>query len=443
MRSAGCLLIVLLLAACDQDDTVSEARWLQAAGQYEESIDLLAPYLQSNPADAEAQYLYGAALTRVSRPSEAQWPLREAMRDPDWVVAAGLVLANNGIVTQNYHSALRAANAVLEVEPDNLMALQLRASAHIVSRRGYEEALEDADRLLELDPDHPDAGVLRAIALLGLYRVDEAEQQLQETAEKRKSVTPALAANYCVAMVEFFVENEDAEKASAQVEKCLAEHPVNISVVSRALEYFEAGGDAAAGLDLLRRTLEEVPRDSTVRYALASRLYANGRAEEAEALMLEAVDFETGAASVAARLELHSYYTEIGSQEKAAETLEAALALLGDGAPSRLQLALVESWVGLGRFEEARKLAPKIADPAHRAFGEGYIAIFSDDPALALERYSEGYRTWPDNAVARYYGAYAAEQLGRFDRAIEQYRYSIRADPGATDARRRPLMPRG
>lgn len=443
MRSAGLLYkvlivsVALLLAGCEKEDTVAEARGFQAAGDDAASIELLVPHLQSHPEDAEAHYLYGAALTRLSRPSEAQWPLREAMRDPEWLVDAGLVLANNAIVTQNYHTALQAANEVLEVEPDNIMALQQRASAHIVSRRGYEEALEDADHIIDLEPDHRDAGVLRAIALLGLYRVEEAEAQLEETAARGGDVAPMLAANYCVAMVDFFVENENPEKAASQLERCLAEHPDNIRVVSRALEYYETEGDVDAGLDLLRRTLEDLPRDPLVRYALASRLYANGKAEEAEALMLAAVDFQPGAASVPARLELHSYYAEIGASEKAADTLEEALELLGDEAPARLQLALVERWVGLGRFEDARELAGEIADPAHRAFGEGYVAVFSDDPALALERYSEGYRTWPDNAPARYYGAYAAEQLGRFDRAVEEYRYSIRADPGATDARYR------
>jgi tetratricopeptide (TPR) repeat protein len=42
---------------------------------------------------------------------------------------------------------------------------------------------------------------------------------------------------------------------------------------------------------------------------------------------------------------------------------------------------------------------------------------------------------WPDNAVARYYAARAAEQVGDFDRAVDEYRFSIRAGPGATDAR--------
>jgi tetratricopeptide (TPR) repeat protein len=39
--------------------------------------------------------------------------------------------------------------------------------------------------------------------------------------------------------------------------------------------------------------------------------------------------------------------------------------------------------------------------------------------------------------VARYFSALAAEQLGDFDRAIEEYRYSVRTDASATEARLR------
>ena len=41
---------------------------------------------------------------------------------------------------------------------------------------------------------------------------------------------------------------------------------------------------------------------------------------------------------------------------------------------------------------------------------------------------------WPNNAIARYYAAVAAERLGEFRRAIEEYRYAMRVDPLATDA---------
>ena len=44
---------------------------------------------------------------------------------------------------------------------------------------------------------------------------------------------------------------------------------------------------------------------------------------------------------------------------------------------------------------------------------------------------------WPDNAPTRYYLARAAESLGDFDRAVEEYRQAIRSEPSMLAARER------
>jgi tetratricopeptide (TPR) repeat protein len=67
----------------------------------------------------------------------------------------------------------------------------------------------------------------------------------------------------------------------------------------------------------------------------------------------------------------------------------------------------------------------------------GRVHLARGELAQALERFAEGLRLWPDNAVARYYAAIAAERVGDFDRVISEYRYSIRAGAGQSDARRR------
>jgi tetratricopeptide (TPR) repeat protein len=67
----------------------------------------------------------------------------------------------------------------------------------------------------------------------------------------------------------------------------------------------------------------------------------------------------------------------------------------------------------------------------------GRVAQERGDPALALDHFDEALRVWPDNPLARYYAALAAEGLGDFERALEEYRYAIRISVGATDARTR------
>lgn len=431
------LALVLVISGCEPANRIQEARSLQDAGKYDASIEILRDQLQDTPRDPEARFLYGVALSALSRPSEAQWPLREAMRDDEWLVPAALVLARDALATSNYHSALKVANQILDLDADSLDGLQLRSTAALMSRKAYDEALADADRIIELDPNHSDAGVLRAIALLGLYRVEEAEEQLLAAAEQRGESGPSVQALYCVTMVSFFVANEDLEEAERQVERCRTEHPDSAQTVSTAIEFFDSQGQSEKSLAILEETLADKPGELGVRSGLALRLVRLGRMEEADALMVEATGFAKGPASVPARLELHNYYKLTGRGPEAAEALAGVVDLLGEATSPQMQLALVEQWVGLGEFEKAEAVSEEISDPAHRAFADANIAVFQGDNRRALERYSAGYETWPNNAAARYYGAYAAERLGLFDRAIDEYRYSIRADPGATDARER------
>ena len=427
-----------MFSACGgETDLLAEARALQQRGALEESLDPLRRHLAAEPDDAEAHFLHGAALSMLARPSEAQFSLREAMNDSDWLIPAAATLAQNALSTRNYHSALQAAQAILDQDADNVEGLRLRATAHIESRKGYAEALEDADRILEIDPEHLDAGTLRAIALLGLYRVDEAEEQLLKSAELERGTSGELQATYCVGMLLFFQEREDFEAADRQALRCNEDHPTSLAVLSAAVEYFESRGRAEDGLALLEEALEKRPENLDVRLAIVARLSAAGRHDAAEALLVEAADPGDGLASIPARFELVRYYRSVGRLEEAADLFSSTLEESELSVGPKVRLSLVELLVGLDRFDEAERAADRIEDKAHRVFGKGYIAVFRGDYALALAQYSDGYATWPDNAVARYYGAYAAEQLGLFDRAIDEYRYSIRIDSNATDARYR------
>jgi len=424
-------------SGCQEQDAVEQARTLQASAGFEASIEVLRTHLDSHPQDAEAQYLYGLALSQTVQPSRAQWPLREAMRDEDWLVPAGIVLARDALATGNYHSATQVADAILEHSPGLVDGLQLRASAAIMSRKAYDRALEDAEQIMDLEPDHPDAGVLRAVALLGLGRTEEAETQIHDALETRGEVHPDLAGTYCAGIVKFLMEKRDTEGAASQADRCLEDHPNHALVISTAIELHDGQQNVERSMEVLRKALEAMPRSLDLRQALARRLHGLNRGDEAEALLVEATRFEPAAFATEARLELFDFYRAIGEPDKAADQLKTVVDVLGSAAPPQMQFALADTLISSGRLDEALSVAENMTNAAHRAFTEGQVALFREDPERALERLSEGYKTWPDNATARYYGGYAAEQLGRIERAIEEYRYSIRAGAGETDARYR------
>ena len=72
---------------------------------------------------------------------------------------------------------------------------------------------------------------------------------------------------------------------------------------------------------------------------------------------------------------------------------------------------------------------------AHQHLVRGRVYLEREQFGLAFEEITKGVVAWPENPVARYYAALAAEGLGDFDRAVEEFRYSIRSGPSHTDAR--------
>ena len=122
------LMVALLLAAgptgCSSDaDRLEQVHELHARRQFGPSLDPLRELLESRPDDPEVLYLYGVAMGRGGRPTQATWSLREARRDPEWTVRANLALAALGLASRDHGAALEAAEAVLALEPENLGAL--------------------------------------------------------------------------------------------------------------------------------------------------------------------------------------------------------------------------------------------------------------------------------------------------------------------------------
>jgi tetratricopeptide (TPR) repeat protein len=441
-RAAPLALLVLLLciplAGCGPSDPVAEIRELHAKGGFAESLEPLRGFLETHPDDAEVHYLYGLALLRTGQPSLALWPLRKAMENPEWLVPAALQLAAATLTTGNHEAAIEATGRILEAEPDHVEALLLRARARMDSRRDYEGALADAERVLELDPDSVEALVPRTVALLGLERIEEAAVAIEDL--ERRFADADLGrentARYCVARAIFAKEKGDAETAEQRYDACLEQFPTSVLVVDSAIDFYDERRRFQRALEILRKALDEAPTATQYRSSLAARLRAAGEVEEAERILLEATAFENPGLATVAWLELGDHYVGVEDYAAAASALERAMETGEDPSP-QLVFAYADALVMAGRYQRALEVAEGMDLPAHRDLVSGRVHLAQGRPAEALERFSEGLRLWPNNGAARYYAALAAEGLGDFDRAIAEYRYSIRADPAATDARYR------
>jgi tetratricopeptide (TPR) repeat protein len=426
------------LPGCRAGDPIAQARDLHSAGRFADSLPLLQAQLAERPGDPELQYLYGYALVQTGQLTVAQFALREAMRSPEWLVPAATELATTQILTDNAEGAVEAATRILEVEPENMDGLLLRARAHALTRNSYEKALADADRAIQLDPGQVEALTLRVVTLLGLERADEAEKALAEldTIARDAELEPAEAARFCAMRATFAKEKRELDEAERLFDACLERHPADFLVVKEAVEFFDKRGRPERSEEILRAGLAEWPTATIFRRALAERQRERGATADAERTLREGTEIENPVLAVESWIDLGNYFHGVGDDAGAAEALGRALAIHGRQDP-QLVFDYADALVMAGRYDDALELARGMEVRPHRDLVEGRVALEQNRPAEALERFASALRLWPDNHVARYYAALAAERTGDFDRAIAEYRYSIRSDASGTDARER------
>jgi tetratricopeptide (TPR) repeat protein len=422
--------------ACGPRDPLERARVLQDKEQnFAKSLEPLREALAKNPDDPEANYRYGLALLASGQTSLAKWSLRKALDSPEWLERAGIPLATTAIQLGGYDEAVEIATRVLAQHPDNVDALMLRADARIRTRRQYEEALADAERALELDPENHGAMVPKVAALLGLERADEAAAALDslERAYSDEKLglhgSPAL----CTARATFAKEKGDLETAGKRFDECLEHFATDGTVLREAVTFFDSTKKSEHSEEILKTALEKAPNAFGYRAELVERYRATGRESEAEALLRAATELEDPASQAVGWSSVALYSLEKGQFDEAAKAFERARAIDPTGS-TEILFGYADALVLAGQHDEALRIADQMAVPAHRSLVKGRVALERGDPKQALEHFSEGNRLWPNNAVARYYAATAAEQLGDFERAIEEYRYAMRIDVRATDA---------
>ena len=434
---AACLLVLGLLSACGSDP-LAEARKRQEADDFEGSLAPLQNLASERPNDAEVQYRYGLALVRTGQPSLAIWSLRRAMEDPQWLDPAARELAQSAVSTSNPDAGIDAMNQLLEKKPDDVDALVLRARAKIESRRDYEGALADAERAIAIDPDHSDALVMHAVALLMLARADEAEQALKDLEARAVDVDLGLdvGARFCVARAMFEQAKERFDPAEAMYEKCLADFPADGTVVNQSIAFFDEREKPERSLAILQKVVDADPLASAARVELSQRLESAGKRDEAEKVLRDGTTVRDTELASVAWVDLANLFASRGDLATSADALGHAMEKMRDPRPE-LVYQYADTLVMVGRIAEAREVAKKLTVPAHRELLEARALMQEGHLKEALAHFDEGLRLWPDNAVARYYAARTAERLGDLARAIDDYRYSIRAGVAQTDARYR------
>ncbi len=406
-------------------------RALQEQGQFEASIGELDQVLARDPGHAEANYRLGLALVQTGEPSRAVWPLQKAAEASGYEISAGVLLASTYFQTQNFDEAIRAADRVLAIEPERQAALRIRANANAAARR-FEAAYADTSRLVALYPQDYGVRALHATVLGDLGRLEEAEQAhalLKQMGEQ--SDDPDFRARSCLAPAIFANDVlEDGEKAKGFYDDCAGRKPTDTVVLSHLVGFFDSVGEPERGTGLWRDAVAAAPERLDLRQGLAARLQAVDEPDEAEQVLLEAVNrFETAGAWNL----LAAFYRSRREPHRALAAIEQVVKLTGGG-DERVRFMLADALIDVGEFSRAKVVSDGLTRTDYAQLLRGRILLTQGKPAGALVEFEKGLRAWPNNAAARFLAGLAARDLGDWDRAISELRESVRANNAETDA---------
>ncbi len=429
-----------VLASCGSPDRRAEAIKLQSEGKYEQSLEPLRALLEERTDDPEINYLYGRALTVIGQPSLAEWSLRKAAADPAWLTPAGTQIALGALRTGNTDTAIQMSSKVLEADPDNMDVLLILAQAHAQSRTQYEKSIEYADRILELDPTNAEAMEPRIVSLIGLDRIEEAAaaiEKLSQMIESDESTPDSVRSWHCATTAYFADDSDDKTLAGQLWEGCLERFPGHPNLVAGALGFYDAQGDTKRPTEILLAAVEVAPESLDYRRRLALRYSYKGDLDKAEALLIEGTEISTPQFKPTAWQILAKHHQDARQHEQASKAMKSAVEASRALGPVDPQLLFdyADALILQLDLDAALTVADEMTLVPHQEMIRARVAQERGDHVGALAHYEQAFALWPDNPWARYFAALSAEATGQFERAIELYRYAIRLQADATNAR--------
>ncbi len=433
-RNTLAISVALLGLACGQaEDPLVEIRKLHEEGRHEATIEQLRVLADQDPSSAETQFLLGSALLFSGNGGLAVWPLRAAAQAPEYAIRARMLLVQSMLESRTAPDSIQFIDEILELEPENVLALVLRVKAYQATGRN-DDALLEIERVLELDPDNIPVLVPRVTALIATQQIEEAEKAIEDARQRLESavdqdVDPSFATMLCIARGLFAYEKGEQEVAEAQYAECLEKYPVDPLVVQAAANFYQMLGQRERAIEVLEKALEQ-SGNSTFRMALAARMRMFGNVEEQERLLRAEAEERP---SMNSWFQLADFHVGRDEFDKALEAFDHALALATDP-PESILFAYADTLVQAEQFDKARSIVDGFEESALRDLIIGRILLAQGDPAGALVSFEAGILLWPNNAAGRFLAGQAAERIGDFDRAVSEYRESVRADLGRTRA---------
>ena len=243
----------------DADAGSRQAEYLLQNGEIDKSISYLKAILVRSPGHGKAHYNLGLALLASGRREEARFQFSETLRLIPTLVAARIALTNVQIVTGEF------GNAVVS-----------------------------ADEILAGDPKHGEAQLLRAIALRGLGKFEDARAQINAVLAMYPKYDEAL-----FQLGDLNVMGQKWQEAEAAYRRSYEANPSNIRGLLAIADLKMRNREVKQAVDTLRIEVSKHPERLDLRFAMATVASGAGLGEEAAAefnLLLEQVPAKSAGA---------------------------------------------------------------------------------------------------------------------------------------------------
>ncbi|HXM33765.1 MAG TPA: tetratricopeptide repeat protein, partial [Pyrinomonadaceae bacterium] len=242
----------------------------------------------------------------------------------------------------------------------------LEARMHMVfiylSRNEKQRAREEVERLRSEYPNDVGVHFVRGV----LARLDAEYDRALRSFARMAKLNPAELVVVSYNRARIFMYQHRWEEALHELDQGAAmepEHPLIRTFRARVLFY---QGDVASATRLLQLVLENHPKMDGIRPILATCLAAEGKREEAMALLTERVR-EVAAADHDIAYWLGSAYALLGEKEQALEWLEAAIKL---GHENYLWFESDPNWAALRDNARFQELTARVASEQRKRLGQ-------------------------------------------------------------------------
>lgn len=211
---------------------------------------------------------------------QARMDMLNAVQTRDDVASYWVLLGDASMRLQQYAAAFDAYSHALDLEPNNLQALQNLADISLAAQR-LDDARKHADKILKLDPQN-----LRALLVRGHVELRQKRFAPAIVAADRILQSYPLEDAPLTLKARALFQSGRRQEGIDLIEKVIPIRGATPPMLDTLLEFYGQTADTANYEKTLERYVALAPDNLAMRLRYAGQLYRNGKRAGAEAILL-------------------------------------------------------------------------------------------------------------------------------------------------------------